>query len=400
MTVPEPSTVRDDLVLIGWLAALAPGAAATPGGGAYATHAIQGVFRAPARLDEALANGLRRAAATAVLQVPDRVDPIDAQRSILADRAGFAALLDRREPAIVAVAARLDALAPTRGMGARLAPLVLEAFRVQSRDLFPREDMGGMALAVGVVEALLPGVDPHRRLLLERELAALHGRRGAPDAAAALTGPGEGATALGEADLLAGRGEIDAARARLGEARRRFETAGDLAGVGAVLRREAALLPPAERIDPLREAVVLARRAADVQGELEGLEELSRGYAESGSMGAAVAVLGEVARLARRGVDAAGEARALQLAGRLLCEAPRGQDDPGHGLVLLLHAGDLAASVDPVVADLVRRYVTGFQYTLDDRRFAEIEPLLDQDRETLVRMTFSRYRTEHPEALP
>lgn len=393
-------TVRDDLVLVGWLAALAPGAAATPGGGARATEVLRGVFREGAQLDVALANGLRRAAATAVLQIPERIDPIDAQRAVLADRAGFAALLDREEPALVAVAARLDALAPTRGSGARLAPLVLDAFRVQSRDLFPREDMGGIALAVQVVEALVGEADPHRRLALERELAGLHTRRGAPGDAAALTGPGEGATALLEADTLAGRGDVEAARARLVEARRRFEAAGDLGGVGAVLRREAALVPPEERVETLRHAIVLARRAADATGEAEGLEELSRAFAETGRMGAAVAALGEVARLARLAVDAAGEARALQLAGRLLCEAPAGTDEPGPGLVLLLHAGDIAASVDPVVADLVRRYVTGFQYTLDDRRFAEIEPLLDQDREEVVRMTFARHRTAHPEALP
>ncbi|MDP2309007.1 MAG: hypothetical protein Q8P18_23490 [Pseudomonadota bacterium] len=393
-------TVRDDLVLVGWFAALAPGGATTPGGGARATSVLRGAFREAAQLDIALANGLRRAAATAVLQMPERVDPIDAQRAVLADRAGFAALLDREEPAIVAVAARLDALAPTRGCGARLAPLVLDAFRLQSRDLFPREDMGGIGLAVQVLEALVRDADPHRRLSLERELAALHTRGGAPDAAAALTGPGEGTTALVEADVLAGRGDVGAARARLSEARRRFEAAGDLGGVGAVLRREAALLPPLERPDTLRHAIVLARQGADIGGEAEGLEDLSRAFAESGRMGAAVAALGEVARLARIAVDAAGEARALQLAGRLLCEAPAGADEPGHGLVLLLHAGDIAASVDPVVADLVRRYVTGFQYTLDDRRFAEIEPLLEQDREEVVRMTFARYRKAHPEALP
>ncbi|MDP2316112.1 MAG: hypothetical protein Q8P41_24660 [Pseudomonadota bacterium] len=393
-------SVRDDLALIGWLAALAPEAAATPGGGARAIAALLGVFREAAQLDVALGNGLRRAAATAVLQMPERVDPIDAQRAILADRAGFAALLDRGEPALVAVAAHLDGLAPTRGRGARLAPLVLDAFRVQSRDLFPREDMGGIGLAIGVVEALARGADPHRRLQLERELAALHGRRGAPDAAAAIAGAGEGGTALLEADALAARGELDAARARLAEARRRYEAAADLAGIGAVLRREAALVGPEDRVELLRKAIVLAREAGDPSGQAEGLEELSRAYAETARMGAAVAALGEVARLARLRVDAAGEARALQLAGRLLCEAPSGEDDPGRGLVLLLHAGDIAASVDPVVADLVRRYVTGFQYTLNDRQFAEIEPILDEVREDVVGETFARYRTEHPEALP
>ena len=383
---------------MGWLAALAPEAAGTPGG-ALAVTVLLGVFREAAQLDVALANGLRRAAATAVLQVPERVDPIDAQRAILADRAGFAALLDRQEPAIVAVAARLDALAPTRGHGARIAPLVLDAFRVQSRDLFPREDMGGIALAIEVVEGLVAGADPHRRLQLERELAALHGRRGPRGRRRPRRGRRRRDRAVGGRRARRARGPRRRAGAARG-ARRRYEAAADLAGIGAVLRREAALVAPEERVETLRKAVVLAREAGDASGQAEGLEELSRAYAETARLGPAVAALGEVARLARLGVDAAGEARALQLAGRLLCEAPPGDDDPGRGLVLLLHAGDIAASVDPVVADLVRRYVTGFQYTLSDRRFAEIEPILDEDREVVVRLTFASYRERYPEALP
>ncbi len=393
-------SVRDDLVLIGWLADLAPEVAGLPGAGARATKAVRGAFRAAAQLDEALANCLRRAAATAVLQLPERVDPVEGQRALLADRAGFAALLDRDEPAVVAVAARLDAIGPTRGSGPRLAPLVLEAFRVQARDLFPREDMGGTRYALDVLEALREDADPHRRLVIERALAALHARRGEAGPAAALGGPGDGAAALVEADSAAGRGDLDAARARLGVARQRFQAAGDLAGVAAVLRREAALVEPEARPPTLREAVALARQGGDPAGEAEGLEELSRAFAEAGRLGPAVAALGEVARLARAAVDASGEARALQLAGRLLCEAPAGQDEPGRGLVMLLHAADIAGSVDPVVADLVRRYVTGFQYTLDDVRFARIEPLLDRDREEVVEEAFADYRRTHRLELP
>ena len=387
-------------MLIGWLAALAPESVALPGAGARATAAVRAAFREPAQLDSALANCLRRAVATAVLQIPERVDPVAGQRAALADRQAFAALLDRSEPAIVALAARLDALAPMRGNGARLAPLALEAFRVQARDLFPREDMGGIGLAVDVLAALGEGADAHGRLVLDRERAALHARRGDAEEAAAFGGAGDGAAALVEADSRAGAGDFDAARARLTVARQRFELAGDLGGVAAVLRREAALVGPEERVAPLREAVTLARQAGDTTGEAEGLEELSRAFSESGRAGAAVAALGDVARLARAAVDAAGEARALQLAGRLLCEAPAGQDDPGRGLVMLLLACDIAASVDPVVADLVRRYVTGFQYTLTDRQFAEIEPLLDRNREDVVDEAFADHRVRYGEELP
>jgi hypothetical protein len=54
-------------VLIGWLAALAPEAAMCPGAGPRATAAVVARFREARALDDALANSLRRAAATAVL---------------------------------------------------------------------------------------------------------------------------------------------------------------------------------------------------------------------------------------------------------------------------------------------------------------------------------------------
>ena len=386
-------SVRDDLVLIGWLAALAPEASGVQGAGPIATSAVRSAFGARGEaLDDALANTLRRAVATAVFQLAERVDPIEGQRQVLADKEAFLRLLDDASAVVLALSRRLDALPATRPASARIAVAALEIFALQARDVFPREDMGGIRLAVGVIEAVLPAVDVHRRLSLERELAALHARSGDAAALAAVAGPGDGQAALVDADRLAGRGDIEGAREKLGIARRRFEAALDFAGVAAVTRREAALLEPGDRVAPLQAAIEAARRAGDLPGEIEGLEELSRSYAESGAVRPAVAVLGQVAARMREAADAAGEARALQLAGRLLCEAPPGDQDAGRGLVLLLWAGDLAASVDPVVADLVRRYVTGFQYTLSDAEFAAIEPLLDRDREEVVAETFARMR--------
>jgi hypothetical protein len=384
--------VREDLVLIGWLADLAPEASATAGAGALALDGIRGAYPSAQALDDALSNCLRRAAATALLHLPEQIDPVAGQRAVLADRAGFARALGREEPALVAVAALLDALPPTRGWGARLAPAVLETFRIQARDLFPREDMGGAPIALAVVEALAAAADPHRRQALARDRAALHARVGAAARAAELRGPRDGRSLLAEADEAAVRRDLGAARELLDAARPLFAAAGDLQGLAAVCRREAALLPPEARNAPLREAVRLARAAGDGRGEAEAFDEIARARAEAGQLAPAVAALGEVARLARLQVDAAAEARALQLAGRLLCEAPTGEDDPGAGLVMLLRAGDLGASVDPLITDEVRRYVSGFQYTLSDARFAAIEPLLDADRDEVVTAAFARYR--------
>jgi hypothetical protein len=44
--------------------------------------------------------------------------------------------------------------------------------------------------------------------------------------------------------------------------------------------------------------------------------------------------------------------------------------------------------------------VTGFQYTLTDRQFAEIEPLLDRNREDVVDEAFADHRVRYGEELP
>ena len=67
---------------------------------------------------------------------------------------------------------------------------------------------------------------------------------------------------------------------------------------------------------------------------------------------------------------------------------------------MLLWAADIGGSVDPVLADLTHRYVQGFQYTLTDRQWAEIEPLFDQYREAIVDVAFARYREEFSKDLP
>lgn len=394
-------TLRDDLVLIGWLSALAPEAALLPGAGPAATAAVRDAFPEGGGLDEGLANGLRRSAATAVLHGVPFERAAEAQRAVMAAREVFARALDRDEPAVVAIGSALREIDAVSAWAWRLAPSVIEAFRVQGRDLFPREETGGARFAIGVLERLLLTADPHARPQLEKELASLHQRAGDAGRAAELRGAGDGFSMLDAADQAAGRGDMDLARQHLQVAARLFSRAGQVPGIAAVRRREAALLDPPDRVPLLLEAVRLSRSVPDDhRGVIEGLEELSRAYAEDGRIGPAVAALGEVARLQRAMADAVGEARALQLAGRLLCEASGEAQEPGPGLVMLLLGADIGGTVDPVLADLTRRYVQGFQYTLSDAEWAAIEPLFDQDRSAIVDATFARYRARHAEDLP
>ncbi len=364
-------------------------------------HELRLLYPSATSFDAGLANCLRRCVATAVLQSVRLDRAAEAQQAVMARKEGFLALLEREEPLISALATEIDAVAPLSGLGAKMAQGVLELFRVQARELFPREEQGGAAAAIRVLEALRASADAHARLLIEAELASLHQRTGDHERASEIRGNEDGFTWLDRADHQAGHGEMDAARASLGRARQNFERAGLVAGIAAVKRREAALIEPAERVPLLREAVSLSRRATgDLRGEVEGLEELSRAYAESGRVGPAVAALGEIARLQRQAADAVGEARALQLAGRLLCEGDATLQDPGIGLVMLLWAADIGGSVDPVLADLTHRYVQGFQYTLSDRQWAEIEPLFEQNREAIVDVAFARYREDFLKDLP
>lgn len=393
--------VRDDLALVGWLTSLAPDAAHLPGAGPLASAALGALYRDPSELDAGLANCLRRCVATVAIQAVEPREAAALHRRIMGKKQLFADALGRTEPLVVAIARTIDAVEGLAGQGDKLAPLVLETFRVQARELAPREEHGGAQAAIGVLEQLRDRSDASARMAVEAELASLHGRAGAPDRAAELRGAEDGTTALDAADHAAAAGDMDIATAHLSRALKIFERQGSLAGMAAVRRRRAALLPPEERAPILKEAVRMSREATDdLRGVIEGLEELSRGYSESGNLGAAVGALGQIAEIQRAVGDAAGEARALQLAGRLLCESSAPHQDPGPGLVMLLFAADIGGTVDAVMADLVHRYVRGFQYTLTDAEWEAIEPLFEQDRAAVVDFTFARYRSEHAEELP
>ncbi len=375
---------------------MAPRGGALPGVSERARRAVAALYPSSDAFDEALAGALRRAATTAVIQFPETVDPVDGQRAVLNARAEFLALLREDAPLLLALARLLDRL--LGGAGPRVAGATLDAFRVQAADLFPR-DPDAARLVLRALEGADPG-DVHAALAVEAERAALLVAAGEATAAAQLRGVSDGRSLLGEADARAERGEDAAARTLLDRATEAFQRAGDLAGLSAVKRRYAGLVDADTRVDVLRDAVKLSRDAGDARGEAEGLEDLSRAWADVGRTGPAVAALGRVAQRMRADVNAAGEARALQLAGRLLCEAPDGIAEPGPGLVVLLFAADIGGSVDPVIADLVKSYVAGFSYTLTDAQFAAIEPLLDADRDALVSDTFARYQALHAAELP
>ncbi len=400
--------VREDLVAVAFLSMYAPRGAALTGVSARALAAVRDLYPTAEAFDEALAGALRRASTTAVLQFPERVDPVNGQRAVLAARVEFQALLDSEAPLLVALAALLDRL--LGAAGARVAGAALDAFRVQAADLFPRE-----AAAARLVLTALDGVaapDAHAALAVEEERAGLHVLAGDTASAAGLRGAADARTLLAEADARMDRGDAPGARALLERAGELFQRAADLAGLAAVKRRAAGVVGPGldaagqgsatldARVELLRDAVRLSRHVGDVRGEAEGLEDLSRIWADTGRNGPAVAALGCVAERMRAEADAAGEARALQLAGRLLCEAPDGVAEPGPGLVMLLFAADIGGSVDPVVADLVKSYVAGFSYTLTEAQFSAIEPLFDADRDALVSETFLRYRNAHASELP
>jgi hypothetical protein len=129
---------------------------------------------------------------------------------------------------------------------------------------------------------------------------------------------------------------------------------------------------------------------ADDTRFLEALDARADALAQAGRIGDAVAVLGEVARRCRQRGDAMGEARAVQRAGQRLCEAA--DPDPAIGIVMLLHAAELAEPEDDMFSDLVRNYVAGYQYTLTDAQFAALEPLLEREPAEVVAEAFARYR--------
>ncbi len=320
---------------------------------------------------------------------------------MLDERNRFRAALDATEPAIVTLIGLVRSFPPLAADAAAIATLWVPTFRVQARDVLPHDDRAGLLAAISALEGLKASAPKAATPGVERELASLHQRVGNSASAAALRGPDDAQSVMDLADASAASGDMARARELLGRAQTLFARSGNIAGMAAVKRREAALLAPVERPPLLFDAIRLSRDARnDQRGEVEGWEDLSLAYAESGRVGAAVAALGRMAALHRAGAEALGEARALQLGGRLLCEGSGADRDPGAGMVMLLWAADIGGSQDPVLADLTRRYIEGFQYTLSDAEFAVIEPLFDRPRQAVVNETFLRYERANVDLLP
>ncbi len=385
--------LRDDLILIGWLSALAPEAAQHPAAGAAATEAVRALFPSPQALDDALANTLRRSLATALVEAPRWVLQ---QPAVMDERAKFRAALDRTEPAVVALAAVVRQFEALAADAPTLAMLWIPTFRVQARDILPHDDRAGLLAGIAALTTLAA-----QGAHVARELASLHQRVGNTSQASALRGPDDAQSVMDLADHAAAAGDMPRAKELLARAQTLFARSGMLAGMAAVKRREAALLPPDDRAAVLFDALRLSRDARnDHRGEVEGWEDLSRAYSELGKVGPAVAALGRMAKLHRAAAEALGEARALQLGGRLLCEGFGADRDPGSGLVMLLWAADIGGSQDPVLADLTRRYIEGFQYTLSDSEFSAIEHIFERPREAVVNEAFARFEQLHHQDLP
>ncbi len=390
------SSLRDDLVLIGWLSKLAPESVLHPEAGRCATAAVRALFPSEDSLDDALANALRRSLATVLVEQPRWVLH---QPEVLNDRARFRFALDHTEPAIVALQTLVGSFPALTVDAARIAALLVPTFRVQARDILPHDDRAGLLAAVAALSALLTVAPGSAQI--GRELASLHQRLGNTAQASELRGPDDAQSTLDHADHAAAMGDMARAKELLARAQMLFARSGMLAGMAAVKRREAALLGPAERMPALFEALALSRDARDDhRGQVEGLEDLSRAFSEQGRIGPAVAALGRMARLHRGAGEALGEARALQLSGRLLCEASGPARDAGAGMVMLLWAADIGGSQDPVLADLTRRYIEGFQYTLSDVEFSSIEAIFERPREQVVNEAYALYEHRHKEELP
>lgn len=150
----------------------------------------------------------------------------------------------------------------------------------------------------------------------------------------------------------------------------------------------------------LRAAAVQARASGDLAREVGALEDLSAQAAAAGRAGEAVAFLARIAELQRERGDREGRLRAVVLAGRVLCEAWGVSRDVPAGMVMLLWAEAEARRVDVSLAAMLKDYLTGFQYTLTDLEFAEVEPWLLLDRAAVVDATMARYLHEHAGALP
>lgn len=390
------STLRDDLVLIGWLSKLAPESAQHPAAGPCATAAVRALFPSAESLDEAVANALRRSLATVLVEEPRWVLH---QPEVLDDKVRFRLALSHTEPAAVALQTLVGSFPALTADAARIAVLLVPTFRVQARDVFPHDDRVGLEAAVAALAALLKLAPASAQIA--RELASLHQRLGNTALASELRGPEDAQSVMDLADHAAAAGDMVRAKELLSRAQVLFARSGMLAGMAAVKRREAALVGPAERIPLLFEALALSRDARnDPRGEVEGWEDLSRAYSEQGRIGPAVAALGRMAKLHRAAAEPLGEARALQLGGRLLCEAYGPERDAGSGMVMLLWAADIGGSQDPVLADLTRRYIEGFQYTLSDAEFAAIESMFERPREQVVNECFARYEGRHNQELP
>ncbi len=385
--VNHPEAPLDD-ILPDALARLAP---------AYGSEAV---------LADALSGALRRAATIALAEANVYSDPMalfHAQEALLAANVPFSELVSSTTSVDLrrALAMTLNTVEAITGMGEPLVDGTLRVFGREVREVLPRDGPLAYEPVIALLTDWIPRLTPDARSAAERDQGSAHSMLGHRDQARRLfeEAGDQARVLLEEAD-----GALES---------RQWELGGILAGLcaeAAELTHDHALAAAAWRRRSnaaeqqgdyrsaevhLRSSHQAARRARDSRAEAVALEELSRLAADQHRLDDSVALLGLVWRLQRAEKNAAGQGRALRLAGRLLAEG----GSPGPGLVMLLEALELAEVHDPHVAHGLKQYIVGFQYTLNDREFAAIEPLFERPREPQIWQAFAAARCRAPDIL-
>ena len=357
-------------------------------------------------LADALSGALRRSASVALAEAEVYAEPMalfHAQEALMASAEPFSALLKSPEPVDLrrALSMALNSVEAITGMGEPLVDGTLRIFSREVREVLPRDGPLAYEPVIALLTDWLPRLSAGARAAAERDLGSAHSMLGHRDQARQLfeEAGDQARVLLEESDEALEAGQWELGGILAGLCAEAAELTHDHALAAAAQRRRSSAAEQrgdyrsAEHY--MRQSRTAARSARDTRAEAVALEELSRLAADQSRLDAAVALLGLVWRLQRAEKNPAGQGRALRLAGRLLAEG----GSPGPGLVMLLEALELAEVHDPHVAHGLKQYIVGFQYTLNDREFASIEPLFEQPREPQIWRAFAAARCRAPEIL-
>lgn len=391
-------TTLDGLVLRCWLRPLAPHLVHHPDT-PIASMAADTVETLIPRygdqevLSTAMAAAVRRAAARGLPELRLYTDPRDLLAAVEAVQqadAVFVRAMTEPGPMERALAMAIDSVEVVTGLGSLLVPHTLRWLSLEAREVLPMVGVDGLEIAAELLEKWMPTLPETVQSAASRDLGSLLsllGRR--DDAREQFASVGDTARVLlEECDeaLEDGAWPLASALASLC-ARAATETEQPILAAAARRRQSSSAERQGDHVSAvhhMRASLGISRSAQDPRAEAAALEELSRLAADQGNRDEAVAWLGQVWSLQRREGVSAGEERALRLAGRLLTEG----GEPGPGLVMLLAALDLAEERDPHTAHGIRQYIVGFQYTLTDAEFTQLEPMFAAAREPIISAAF------------